>query len=113
LKRATHVEIPLVTLDRRRPLLQQIIEALRAAIDAGRLRSNDRVPSTRAVARALGVSRQLVVSAYEELIATGYLRGRVGDGSYVAWTEPPFWIRGSARVIVDPDGHAIRLWAGC
>ena len=63
----------------------------------------------RALARALGVSRQVIVQAYEELAVTGHLRGRVGDGSYVAWAGVPCWVEGSTRVILDPDGHRIRV----
>jgi len=111
LKRAIKVDVVPVSLDRQRPLPQQICDALRAAIDSGRLKSKDRVPSTRVFAQALGVSRQVIVSAYEELVTTGHLRGRVGDGSYVARTERPYWVRRSPRVVVDPDGHAIRVWS--
>jgi GntR family transcriptional regulator/MocR family aminotransferase len=78
---------------------------------AGRLKPHDRLPATRAFARALGVSRQVIVTAYEELVSTGHLLGRVGDGSYVAWAERPCWVSGSPRVIVDPDGYAIQIWA--
>ena len=77
---------------------------------SGRLKPNDRVPATRVLARALGVSRQVVVSVYEELVATGYLHGRVGDGSYVALKERPLWVRRPPRILVDPDGYSIRVW---
>ena len=78
-------------------------------MQSGRLQPKERVPSTRALATELGVSRQVIVSAYEELVATGHLRSRTGDGSYVAWTA---WHTGreSMRAIVDPDGYAIVIW---
>jgi GntR family transcriptional regulator/MocR family aminotransferase len=110
LKRAVEVAVPTLSLDRRRPLVPQISEGLRAAIQSGRLKPNDRVPATRALAQVLGVSRQVIVSAYEELVATGHLRGRTGDGSYVACGESQPEAFGRARVIADPDGYAILIW---
>jgi GntR family transcriptional regulator/MocR family aminotransferase len=66
------------------PLGQQVQEALRTAIRAGRLRSGERLPSTRQLADQLGVSRGLVVSAYEQLLAEGYVVSAVGSGTRVA-----------------------------
>ena len=66
------------------PLGQQVQEALRSAIRAGRLRSGERLPSTRQLADQLGVSRGLVVSAYEQLLAEGYVVSAVGSGTRVA-----------------------------
>jgi hypothetical protein len=60
LKRAVVVAVPPISLDRRRSLARQIGEGLRAAIQSGRLKPNDRVPATRTFARALGVSRQRI-----------------------------------------------------
>ena len=75
-----------LALDRsaRVPLGQQVQEALRSAIRAGRLRSGERLPSTRQLADQLGVSRGLVVSAYEQLLAEGYVVSTVGSGTRVA-----------------------------
>jgi GntR family transcriptional regulator / MocR family aminotransferase len=66
------------------PLGRQVQEALRTAIRAGRLRSGERLPSTRQLADQLGVSRGLVVSAYEQLLAEGYVVATVGSGTRVA-----------------------------
>jgi GntR family transcriptional regulator/MocR family aminotransferase len=107
LKRAAAVTVPPLSLDRRRPLARQISDGLRIAIQAGRLAPSSRVPATRALARVLGVSRQVVVAAYEELAATGHLRGRIGDGSYVAVTERQHWTDGPTRALEDPDGYTI------
>ena len=63
---------------------QQVQGALRSAIRAGRLRSGERLPSTRQLADQLGVSRGLVVSAYEQLLAEGYVVSAVGSGTRVA-----------------------------
>ena len=60
------------------PLGTQIEEHLRHAIRSGTLKAGARVPSTRDLARQLGVSRGLVVNAYAQLGAEGYLVVRQG-----------------------------------
>jgi GntR family transcriptional regulator / MocR family aminotransferase len=79
------VEPPLV-LDRdgQLPLTVQIIGQLRAAVSGSRLRAGDRLPSSRALAVSLGVSRTVVTNAYLQLFAEGWLEGRHGSGTYVA-----------------------------
>jgi GntR family transcriptional regulator / MocR family aminotransferase len=79
---------PLIThlpIDRnsRAPLYQQIYEGYRRAILAGHLRPGQRIPSTRALAAELGVSRLPVLAAYEQLLNEGYFNGRRGSGTYV------------------------------
>jgi GntR family transcriptional regulator / MocR family aminotransferase len=66
------------------PLGHQVQEALRNAIRSGRLRAGERLPSTRQLADHLGVSRGLVVSVYEQLLAEGYVVSTVGSGTRVA-----------------------------
>ena len=79
-----------VTLDRESvtPLAVQLAEQLRAAAGDGRLRSGDRLPSTRALAGELGVSRTVTSAAYEQLHAEGWIAGRHGSGTYIT-TAPP------------------------
>jgi GntR family transcriptional regulator/MocR family aminotransferase len=79
-----------VTLDRDSvtPLAVQLAEQLRAAAGDGRLRSGDRLPSTRALAGELGVSRTVTAAAYEQLHAEGWIAGRHGSGTYIT-TAPP------------------------
>src|SRR4051812_7270981 len=89
MKRAAIVDVPPLTLDRRRTLPSQIAAGIRAAIQTGRVRSGDRLPASRALAQSLGVGRQVVVAAYEELAASGHLAGRIGAGSYVARLSHP------------------------
>ena len=67
----------------RRPLYQQIKEAVAAAIEAGSLPPLTRLPPTRALAHQLGVDRVTVVTAYNELAAEGYISAHVGRGSFV------------------------------
>ena len=63
----------LVELDRAAadPLHRQLANGLRDAIRAGRLSPHTRLPSTRVLAADLGVSRRLVVDAYNQLVAEG------------------------------------------
>src|SRR5215218_9359627 len=65
------------------PLGVQLEAGLRDAIRSGRLEAGARLPATRVLARDLGVSRRLVVEAYEQLRAEGYLEGRTGAGTFV------------------------------
>jgi GntR family transcriptional regulator/MocR family aminotransferase len=67
-----------VVRDGRRTLGAQIEEQLRQAIREGALRADTRLPSTRDLARQLGVSRRVVVDAYAQLASEGYLDLRQG-----------------------------------
>ena len=73
----------LVRLEGHGPLHHRLYTELRSAVLEGRARPGERLPSSRALARALGVSRTVVVQAYERLMAEGWLEGRVGSGTFV------------------------------
>jgi GntR family transcriptional regulator/MocR family aminotransferase len=66
------------------PLTGQIAAQLREVLADGRLAAGERLPSTRALAASLGVSRTVVTAAYTQLFAEGWLEGRHGSGTYVA-----------------------------
>lgn len=74
-----------LSFDRSRPrgLRVQIEEGLRDAIRSGRLSPGAVVPSTRTLAADLAVTRRVVVEAYDQLIAEGYLLARPGAGTVV------------------------------
>lgn len=65
------------------PLPARIAAELREQITHGVYRPNEKLPSTRALAHRLGVARGSVVTAYEQLIAEGYLVGQHGSGTRV------------------------------
>src|SRR5579862_989986 len=65
-------------------LRRQLYDRLRDAIVRGELAAESRLPSTRAVASALSVSRNTVADVFEQLIAEGYAVARHGSGTYVA-----------------------------
>ena len=57
---------------------------MRQAILSGALSAGERLPSTRDLAEQLGISRTVVLSAYEQLLAEGFIAGRGGSGTYVS-----------------------------
>ncbi|CAN7660503.1 PLP-dependent aminotransferase family protein [Bosea sp. LjRoot90] len=61
---------------------------LAAAIRDGRLAAGLRLPATRVLAQALGLSRNTVLAAYDLLLAEGYVEARAGSGIYVAPLRP-------------------------
>jgi GntR family transcriptional regulator / MocR family aminotransferase len=78
-------------------LTRQIYRALRDGILAGRLVGGLRLPSTRALADDLGVSRNTVVAAFDQLVAEGYVESRVGRGTRVSHTLPDQLLRARSR----------------
>jgi GntR family transcriptional regulator / MocR family aminotransferase len=80
--------------------------ALRDAVRSGRLAAGTALPSSRALARDLGVARNTVADAYGQLVAEGWLAARHGSGTWVAErTEPPAVPPPAPR---PPAGRAIR-----
>ena len=65
------------------PLYQQIFNTLQNAILKGQQAAGSRLPSSRELAARLGVSRQSVSLAYEQLVAEGYAHGIHGSGTFV------------------------------
>ncbi|NUO86903.1 MAG: winged helix-turn-helix transcriptional regulator, partial [Cupriavidus sp.] len=73
-----------LALDHAGDLTAQIVHHIRDAIQAGRLEAGARMPPSRLLGTQLGVARKTVTTAYERLVAEGWLHARVGDGTYVA-----------------------------
>lgn len=65
------------------PMYVQFAESIRRDIDSGRFQMGARLPGSRSMAIALGVSRTVVLMAYEQLESEGYLESRSGSGTYV------------------------------
>lgn len=70
------------------PLFRQLYEGIRQAILSGIAGPGTRLPPTRDLAQQLGVSRQTVLNAYDQLMAEGYLSGKVGRGTFVSASLP-------------------------
>jgi GntR family transcriptional regulator / MocR family aminotransferase len=75
--------------DARVPLHRQIETSIRDAIRTGRLTRGSSLPPSRVLAADLGVSRGVVVEAYQQLTAEGYLTSRVGGYTQVATGSAP------------------------
>ena len=75
-------------LDADGALYDQIYRALRGQILGGRLAAAARVPATRDLALELGVSRNVAIMAYRQLLDEGYLTARKGAGTFVAREVP-------------------------
>ncbi len=101
----------LIHLNRsQRVVREQLAQQLRAMIRDGRLPAGARLPPTRVMARDLDVARSVVVDAYQQLIADGYLSARQGSGTRVlpvSSDRPPAVDSRSAEVT-----SAIGLFAG-
>ncbi len=82
-------------------LQRQVYVAVRRAILAGVLKSGTRLPSSRALAEDLRVSRTTTLLAYEQLLAEGYLETRRGSGTYVAGELPdhPLQVTSPRRLV--------------
>ena len=78
-------------------LTTRLYRELREAVRDGRLRPGDRLPPTRELATQLELSRGTVATAYERLVAEGFLVARVGAGTYVADDVPQVGSRGRRR----------------
>ncbi|MCC7052920.1 MAG: PLP-dependent aminotransferase family protein [Gemmatimonadaceae bacterium] len=112
-KRVADAPEVLVALDANAstPLHRQVYDGLRDAILAGRLAAGERLPSTRVLADDLGVARNTVTLAFEQLRAEGYLVGHRGGGTRVRDAAPevllevprrPARVREPARVPARP-----------
>lgn len=66
------------------PLYRQLADFLRGAIAAGRIGAGQKLPASRDLAAALGIGRNTVTRAYEELLDAGCVRAHVGQGTFAA-----------------------------
>ena len=69
---------------------KQIYQQLKTLIEQGILKSNDCLPSIRRLAETLQVSRNTTLTAYEQLVAEGYIRGEGRKGYFVNVLEQVF-----------------------
>jgi hypothetical protein len=65
----------------REPLQAQVCDSIRRAILDGVLHPGTRLPSSRALAADLGISRTTTVLAFDQLAAEGYLTAKLGSGT--------------------------------
>ena len=91
------------------PLHQQVYLGIRGAILEGRLARGERLPSTRALAGLLEISRTTATLAWDQLRSEGYLEARRGSGTYVCaslpeeYLAPPAAPRRESRADIRPE----------
>ena len=102
LKRAAKTIVPFIAVERPagETLDMRIQAALRCIIAYGRVAGGTRLPSSRMLSQALGVSRNTILSAYEELASEGWLEARVGSGTRVSRST-------RIKYFVDRDGLSL------
>jgi len=100
-----------------------LYSVLRNAILEGRLAANSRVPSSRALAEMMSISRNSVIAAFDRLMAEGYLETRKGAGTFVSTNAPEGPLNGTRPLThvtqsqsidgqINPDIAALRpLWS--
>ena len=106
----------LIRLEGQDALYLQVYRALRQAITEGAMEPGFRLPATRALAEELGVSRNVVLAAYDLLYSEGYVEGRVGAGTFVSVHLPEEMLQPAEATpedgeAPDADGTAPRLSA--
>ncbi|RPD41453.1 PLP-dependent aminotransferase family protein [Chitinophaga barathri] len=84
------ISIPGLELNRasKIPAYKQVYGLLRTAILDHRLQPGQRLPSSRLLAESMGVSRNIILLAYEQLSLEGFIAGATGNGSFVSGTLP-------------------------
>ncbi|MBV8845118.1 MAG: PLP-dependent aminotransferase family protein [Bryobacterales bacterium] len=87
-KKPHGIAVPMIAVDREsdKPLHRQIYDAFRAMILESRLQPGQQIPSSRALALDLRISRIPVLGAYAQLLAEGYIESRTGAGTFVTET---------------------------
>ena len=103
---------PMIVVDRdgEKPLHRQIYDAFRAMILERRLQPGQQIPSSRALADDLGISRIPVLGAYDQLLAEGYIESRSGAGTFVTNSLSDQFLSARpavASVVNDPAPDAI------
>ena len=97
----------MLKLDGDGPLYVQAYRTLRRGILDGAFRPGDRLPSTRALASELGVSRTVTLAAFDQLAAEGYVVGRQGSGTRVASALPERALSVAARPLAVETFEAV------
>ncbi len=84
-------------------LQQTLFDAIQQKIINGHWKREQKLPSTRKMAEELALSRNTVTSAYEQLVAEGYLQSRKGSGFFVAVSIPEYFLKTVVSQSERPD----------
>lgn len=90
------------------PLQRRVYKRFAGAILNGHLKPGDRLPSTRELARSLGIGRNTVTWAFEQLAVEGFIETRHGSGTFVS-SQLPTGDGKTANAPLDNDGAAARI----
>jgi GntR family transcriptional regulator / MocR family aminotransferase len=112
MKKVPSAVSPVIAVDRKaaKPLHRQIYDAFRSMIVSRNLGAGQQIPSTRALASELRISRIPVLTAYSQLLAEGYFEARGGSGTFVCSSLPDQLTsndRGSAHPDVERSGARV------
>jgi GntR family transcriptional regulator/MocR family aminotransferase len=102
----------MVHLDRTssEPLHQQLYRQIREELESGSFNSStSRVPSSRALAATLGISRPTVNQAFSKLLAEGYLQTRKRSGIFVADHLPATFLKAATPTTTPRTEHPSRI----
>ncbi|MBD2102532.1 PLP-dependent aminotransferase family protein [Leptolyngbya sp. FACHB-261] len=91
------------------PFHRQLYDELRRAILSGRLESGQRMPSSRALAKALGISRATVLFSYDQLLSEGYLKTVPASGTFVACQLPDELLQATSPLISPTSPSRLEL----
>jgi len=91
-KLTPEILLAFISIDRESssPKYLQLYAQIRDAVVNGKLKPGERMPSSRALALELGISRNSVVTAYDQLSIEGYLTGETGSGTFICTDLPDF-----------------------
>ena len=109
-KKSKNFVLATISVDRssEKLLHLQVYHELRNALISKRFRAGGRLPSTRTLADELGISRNTIISAYDQLVAEGYLDCRVGSGTYVTDALPDdiLWLNAEQKQALPGFGRS-------
>ncbi|WP_127494954.1 MocR-like pyridoxine biosynthesis transcription factor PdxR [Paenibacillus glycanilyticus] len=91
------------------PLYQQLFAYLKGQIELGMLRENDRLPSIRQLSVYLSVSKNTIETAYQQLLAEGYIQSRLRSGLYVMPLDQLEGVKKSKPARPEVKSGAVRL----
>ncbi|MFF5996904.1 PLP-dependent aminotransferase family protein [Lysinibacillus sp. KU-BSD001] len=101
------------------PLIRQVYQQIRERILKGELQAGEKLPSTRELSDGLKVSRNVILEAYDQLMAEGFLTSRTGSGTFVGegtflepLKKPPLFHTFNLASDTNEDDHIINFRSG-
>lgn len=92
-----------------RPLYEQIVSQIKAAIMSGELKAGEAIPSVRSLAKSLHISILTVQKAYTALQEDGFIEATAGKGCYVSAQNQDFYLEEQQKKIEERFSEAIEL----